>query len=60
MSEEMWTCTAGAKVQMPEHNELYDRRTDPFQLNNIAAQKPEVAEELLQKLKLVIGGLRTT
>jgi arylsulfatase A-like enzyme len=60
MSEEMWTCTAGAKVQMPEHNELYDRRTDPFQLNNIVAQKPEVAEELLQKLKLFIGELRTS
>jgi len=60
MSEEMWTCTAGAKVQMPEHNELYDRREDPFQLNNIAKDKPEVAEELLQQLKLFIGELRTS
>lgn len=60
MSEEMWTCTAGAKVEVPEHNELYDRRKDPFQLDNIAAKHPDVAEELLQKLKLFIGELRTS
>jgi len=60
MSDEMWTCTAGAKVEVPEHNELYDRKKDPFQLNNIAGQHPKVAEELLQKLKLFIGELRTT
>jgi arylsulfatase A-like enzyme len=60
MTEEMWTCTAGAKVDVPAHNELYDRKTDPFQLINIADQNPEIAEELLQKLKLFIGELRTT
>lgn len=60
MSEEMWTCTAGAQVVVPEHNELYNRRTDPFQLKNIAEENPEVAEELLQKLKLFIGELRTS
>lgn len=60
MSDEMWTCTAGAKVEMPSHNELYNRREDPFQLRNIAAEKPEVAEELLQQLKLFIGELRTS
>ncbi|SKA67458.1 sulfatase [Desulfobaculum bizertense] len=60
MSEEMWTCTAGAQVVVPEHNELYNRRTDPFQLKNIAEEHPEIAEELLQKLKLFIGELRTS
>jgi len=60
MSEDMWTCTAGAKIEVPQHNELYDRRNDPFQLNNIAEENPEKAEELLQKLKLVIGELRTS
>ncbi|ACS78477.1 sulfatase [Maridesulfovibrio salexigens] len=60
MSEDMWTCTAGAKIEVPQHNELYDRRKDPFQLNNIAEENPEKAEELLQKLKLVIGELRTS
>ncbi len=60
MTEEMWTCTAGAKVEMPKHNELYDRKKDPFQLNNIADEQPDVAEKLLEKLKLFIGELRTT
>ena len=60
MSEEMWTCTAGAKVEVPSHNELYDRKADPFQLKNIATDKPEIAENLLEQLKLFIGELRTT
>ncbi len=60
MNEDMWTCTAGAKVEMPAHNELYDRRKDPFQLNNIAKDHPEKAEELLQQLKLFVGELRTS
>ena len=60
MNEDMWTCTAGAKVEMPAHNELYDRQKDPFQLNNIAKDHPEKAEELLQQLKLFVGELRTS
>lgn len=59
-SEEMWSCTAGAKVIVPERDELYDRKKDPFQLNNLIGEKPEVAEELLQKLKLRIGELRSS
>ena len=58
-SEEMWSCTAGAKVIVPEDDELFDRKADPFQLNNIIKDKPEAAEELLQKLKLRIGELRS-
>ena len=58
--EEMWSCTAGAKVIVPENDQLFDRRTDPFQLNNLIDAKPEVAEELLQKLKLRIGELRSS
>lgn len=60
MDDSLWTCTAGAKVEVPEADELYDRKTDPFQLHNIAAQHPEKAAELLQQLKLVIGELRTS
>ena len=60
MKEEMWTCTAGAKVQVPDHDELYDRKADPFQLNNIADQNPDKAREMLQQLKLVIGEIRTS
>ena len=59
MKEEMWTCVQGAEVTVPEQDELYDRRADPFQLNNLAGEHPEKAKELLQQLKLYIGELRT-
>jgi arylsulfatase A-like enzyme len=59
-NEEMWSCTVGAKVIVPESDELYDRKTDPFQLTNLIKEKPEVAERLLQKLKLRIGELRAS
>ena len=57
--EEMWSCTAGAKQDVPESDELYDRRQDPFQLRNLIAEMPDKAGELLQKLKLTIGELKT-
>ena len=59
MKEEMWTCVQGAEVTVPEQDELYDRRVDPFQLYNLAGAHPEKAKELLQQLKLYIGELRT-
>ncbi len=59
-TDEMWTCTPHSKVSIPEKDELYDRKTDAFQQNNIIGQNPDVAEELLKKLKLSIGELRTT
>ena len=59
-SEEMWSCTAGAKVIVPEDDELYDRHKDPFQLKNLIKENPEKAEEMLQKLKLRIGELRSS
>ncbi len=49
--EEQWTCTPGAAYITPEEDELYNRRTDPFQLHNVVKQHPEVAQELLQKLR---------
>lgn len=57
--ENMWTCTVGATQEVPEGDELYDRRTDPKQLHNIIGQKPEQAAELLKMLKLHIGELKT-
>ena len=59
-SEEMWSCTAGAKVVVPENDELYCRKTDPFQLKNLIKEQPEIAEQMLQKLKLRIGQLRAS
>ena len=32
---------------MPDHDDLYDRKADPFQLNNIADQNPDKACEML-------------
>ena len=60
MKEEMWTCVPGAEVTVPAHDELYDRKADPFQLNDISAKNPEKCKELLQKLKLAIGELRAS
>ena len=57
-SETIWTCTTGATQEVPSEDELYDRRTDPFQLHNIAAEQPEKARELLKKLKASIGEIR--
>lgn len=59
-TEEMWTCTPGAEVQIPQRDELYERYTDPFQLNNIIDNEPEMAKELLQQLKNYMAELRTT
>lgn len=58
--EEMWTCTPGAEVVLPAKDELYDRKADQFQLNNIIEQKPEVGKKMLQQLKEIIGELRTS
>ena len=60
MKEEMWTCVPGAEVSVPHTDELYDRRNDQFQLKNLIGEQPEKAKELLQKLKLFIGELRTS
>ena len=58
-NEAMWSCTAGAKQEVPDSDELYDRRTDPFQLHNIIEEQPDKAAELLRMLKLHIGELKT-
>ncbi len=60
VKEEMWTCVPGAEVTVPAHDELYDRKADPFQLKDISAENPERCKELLQALKLAIGELRTS
>ncbi len=57
--EAMWSCTAGAKQEVPDSDELYDRRADPFQLHNIIEEQPDKAAELLRTLKLHIGELKT-
>ena len=58
-TEEMWSCTPG-EAEVPEGDELYDRKADPFQLKNIIKEKPEIAKELLQKLKLYMAQLKAS
>jgi hypothetical protein len=45
---------------VPERDELYDRRTDPFQLKNIASENSEVSRELFDKLRLYMAELRAS
>jgi hypothetical protein len=58
-NDDMWTCTPHSEIAIPEKDEMYDRREDPYQLQNIIEKKPEEAKELLRKLRLFIGELRT-
>jgi len=58
--EDQWTCTPGAVAQLPERDELYDRKADPFQLNNIIDKHPEKAMELFQQLKEYMAQLRVS
>lgn len=58
--EDQWTCTSAASSEVPERDELYDRQTDPFQLNNIAADNKDVAEELLDELRVFMAELRAS
>jgi arylsulfatase A-like enzyme len=59
-TEDMWTCTPAAEMVVPESDELYDRKTDQFQLNNIIDKEPEKAKELYQQLRDFMAELRTT
>ncbi|MCL4467118.1 MAG: sulfatase-like hydrolase/transferase, partial [Chloroflexi bacterium] len=58
--EDQWTCTPGSVAEVPERDELFDRRADPFQLNNIAAKDPGRASELYARLREFMADLRTT
>lgn len=52
--------TPSATFIMPKGDELYDRTTDPFQLNNVIACHPEAAKDLLQKLRLFMSDLQAS
>ena len=56
--EEQWTCTPGSRADVPEKDELYNRRTDPFQLHNVIEQHRDTAAGLLTALRDYIASLR--
>ncbi len=49
--EDQWTCTPGARADVPIKDELYDRKNDPFQLNNVIDQYPEEAKKMFDTLR---------
>ncbi len=57
--EDQWTCTPGSLAALPERDMLFDRKADPFQLNNIASKEPKKANELFQQLREFMAELRT-
>jgi hypothetical protein len=56
--DDQWTCTAASSSEVPARDELYERRTDPFQLKNIVSEHPAVARELFDRLRLFMAELR--
>ena len=56
----VWTCTPGSVAETPETNELYDRRRDPFQLNNLLERQPEAAREVHEALMKFMLSLRAS
>jgi arylsulfatase A-like enzyme len=57
--QEIWTCAPGSAPETPFKDELYDRRADPYQLNNLIDSKPDVADEMLKRLMEYMLELRT-
>ncbi len=49
--QDQWTCTPGASVSVPERDELYNRKADPFQLNNVIDKHPEEAKKMFDTLR---------
>ncbi len=58
--EAQWTCTPGSIAQLPEKDELYDRKKDKWQLNNILDKNPDKGRELLAKLRNYMSDLRAS
>jgi len=56
----IWTCTPGSVAETPKGNELYDRRKDPFQLDNLLERHPEMARELFQQMRDFMIELKTS
>ncbi len=55
--EDQWTCTPGSVASVPELDELYNMKADPFQLHNVIKDYPEEAANLLQTLRGYMSGL---
>ncbi len=58
--EEQWTCTPGAVAEVPARDELYNRKTDPYQLKNVINENPDVARDLLRALKAQMAAIQAS
>lgn len=58
--EDQWSCTPAGKSDMPDTDQLFNRHTDKFQLDNIIDEHPEVAKMLLEQLKEFIEFIKRT
>jgi arylsulfatase A-like enzyme len=59
-AEAIWTGTPSLSAQVPQNDELYDRKADPFQLQNIAGKHEKKAAELYTTLSDFMANLRKT
>lgn len=50
----------GSEAILPEDDELYCRKTDRFQLKNVIKEHPDVAKDLLRKLKTFMSELKAS
>ncbi len=58
--EAQWTCTPASSSEVPEMDQLFDRKADKWQLNNIITQKPDVARKLYAQLQDFMAELRNS
>lgn len=59
-TEKIWSCTPGAQARTPKADELYDRKVDPFQLNNLIEDRPGIANDLYIQLRDFMIALKAT
>ncbi len=57
---DQWTCTPSSTADVPEKDELYNRKTDPFQLKNVIGEHPDVARKLFENLFNFMEELRAS
>jgi arylsulfatase A-like enzyme len=58
--KDQWTCTPGSRAELPDRDELYSVSSDPYQLKNVISEYPDVAADLLYKLKSFMSELATS
>ncbi len=57
--EAQWTCTPASAAEMPDEDQLFDRKKDPFQLHNIIKEEQEIAVKLYNTLRAYMAQLHT-